>query len=316
MGLSIYPAQGVDLSEVTKAQKVITVPSAAAAKWANLSLTPGVYTFTCTSSTIATVYLYDSSMNLIGTAVTSSGTVVVNVGTAVSKVLAKINTGTNIAINITLTGSTISTSSGVLDTISTSGSYTLTNRCLAYLVAVSGGQGGRNGESGYYGGDGGNSGGVTLLTTILEPGTYTATIGAGTGPYPPSQSTRPVPGSTTLTLNGTTIISADGPTNSPAPGGAWGGFRSNGNGGSSIATDPILRTSLSDLTGATTGGGGGGVDGGNVGGGGGGNGGLGYGGGKGGGWGSGFGGGGGGGNNGGGGGNGSDGGIYIMKFFV
>jgi hypothetical protein len=313
MGLSVFPAPSIDLSEVTKAQKVITVPSLDVAKWSNITLTPGVYTFTCVSSTIATVYLYDSSLNLIGTAVTSSGTVVVNIGTTVTKMLAKINTGTNIAINITLTGSTISSSSGILDTISASGNYTVAASCLAYLVAVSGGQGGRNGESGYYGGDGGNSGGVTLLTTNLAAGTYVATIGAGTGSYPPSQSQRPVPGTTSLTFNGTTIIEAVGPNNNPAPGGAWGGFRSNGAGGSSIATDVILK-SVSG-SGATTGGGRGGIDGGTQNYIGGGNGGLGTGGYGGGYNGTGFGGGGGGGNNGGGGGAGSDGGIYIMRFF-
>ena len=314
MALSIFPAQTVslDLSEVSKTQKTVVVPSLDVAKTATVNFTPGVYVITCVSSTNATVIFYDSSLNVITTATTVSGTVTVNLGTTATKILCSINTGSNINVNFTVSGATVATTSGTLDTVSASGSYTVANRCRAYIVAVSGGQGGRNGESGYYGGDGGNSGGVTLLTTILEAGTYAVTIGAGTGPYPPSQSQRPIPGTTLMTLNGTTIIEAVGPNNNPAPGGAWGGFRSNGAGGTSIATDVILR-SVSG-SGATTGGGRGGIDNGTQVYAGGGNGGLGTGGAGGGYPGTGFGGGGGGGNQGGGGGSGSNGGIYIMRF--
>lgn len=316
MPISVFPepSNAVDLSEITKTQKVITVPDNATAKTATVNFTPGVYTISCTSTTVATISFYDSSYTLIGTSTTTSGSVIVNLATTATRVLCSINTGTNIAINFVVTGATVTTASGTLDSISASGSYVVANTCLAYLVAVGGGAGGKSGESGYYGGDGAPSGGVTNLgPVILAAGTYTATIGNGSaaigisGPWNAS-------GSTTLTLNGTTIISADGVANgySTPTGGGNGGNRSAGNGGSSAATPTLLKSVAG--SGATTGGGGGGQDNGFNGGQGGGNSGLGRGG-NAGSAGTAFGGGGGGGNRGGGGSPGAAGGILVMRYF-
>jgi hypothetical protein len=144
---------------------------------ASATLTPGTYTITCVSSTNAEVTFWSGS-SVITTATTVSGTVSVSLATEATRVSYWTNTGTNIVINIQLTGNPLTyAASGTLDTITTSQSpYTRTGR--AYVGVVGAGGGGGPSWAGARGPGSGGSGGVASGIVYLT-GNQNIVIGAG-----------------------------------------------------------------------------------------------------------------------------------------
>jgi hypothetical protein len=69
-----------------------------------VSLDAGIYTITCTSSTNATVDFYTNSTTVLTSATTVTGSITVNLASAVTKIGVYINTGTNVTVNIQLIG--------------------------------------------------------------------------------------------------------------------------------------------------------------------------------------------------------------------
>lgn len=143
----------------------------------------GVYNITCVSSTVATVAFYNSNTP-ITTISTVSGAVSVNLGTAATHIAYSTNTGSNIQILITLVGVPLASGvSGVLDTITSSGTYTFTGRAAILLVGA-----GNNGGGGFIdhagrheGGSGGASGGVSGPHYVELTGSTPVTVGAAPG---------------------------------------------------------------------------------------------------------------------------------------
>lgn len=66
----------------------------------------GLYTITCPSSTIATLFFYYQG-NLVTSVQTSAGSVIANVATQADEIRYYTNTGTNIQIVVTLTGNNL-----------------------------------------------------------------------------------------------------------------------------------------------------------------------------------------------------------------
>ena len=119
----------------------------------------GVYTISCTTSTIATVTFQVGSV--FTNAATSSGTVTFNLASDADAVYVSINTGTDIVVSITKTAESIpgAALSGTLDTITSTGTYSTTGSL--YVVCIGGGAGGGQGQSSNsYPGGGGGSGGI------------------------------------------------------------------------------------------------------------------------------------------------------------
>jgi len=147
----------------------------------SINLGTGVYSITCPSSTIATVYFYSGITGLIGTATTSSGTASITLTSAVDRVRVWTNTGNNISIVISQTSSVLVNSlSTTLDTITNSGTYTGTSDSgYAYVLAVGGGGGGGSGY-GYTNSDGiGGNNGQQSMGIIQLTGNINVTIGGG-----------------------------------------------------------------------------------------------------------------------------------------
>lgn len=140
------------------------------------NLDVGVYVITCVSSTISTLELW-SDNTYVTTVSTSSGTVTLNLASAVNKIRFWINTGTNVSIGIQKTGSTLvsAAASGTVEVITSNTTYT--NTGWAYVVLVGGGGAGGSGYSGNYGGGGGGSGGLNYGFVYLT-GNLAVTIGA------------------------------------------------------------------------------------------------------------------------------------------
>ena len=102
MALSIFPEAVATTATTTTFGREFTAANTSTLYSATVSLDPGVYTVTCASGTVTTVIFMNGSTT-VTTASTSSGTVSVTLGTAVTKVLYSINTGSNIAITLTQT---------------------------------------------------------------------------------------------------------------------------------------------------------------------------------------------------------------------
>jgi hypothetical protein len=257
MAISVFP---VPVTVTGEKALSITATSANTLYQGTVSITPGLYRITCTSTTIASVSFFNGS-GLIGTATTASGTVDFNLSTAATKVTASTNTGSSITIAINfLSYPIVSSLSGTLTTITSSGTYsTLGN---AYVVAVGGGGGGGSyggnspGLPGYTGGGGGGSGGVTGgIFTITSP--VTVTIGDGGAGNANGGTTTflslTATGGTTGALGGGSTNGAGGAAGTPngGAGGAGGGGGGTPGSASGASPYPFVKS-------GTTGGGGGG----------------------------------------------------------
>ena len=149
---------------------------------ASVSFDPGVYTVTCISSTITNIDFYSGPGTLITSAVTSSGTVTVNLASSADRIRLYTNSGTNVIVTITKTALLLSNNfSGTLDTVTTLGSSTYTGTSTsgyAYAVLVGGGGGGGGALQGNFNGGGGGAGGVGGKLVALT-GSMAVVIGAG-----------------------------------------------------------------------------------------------------------------------------------------
>lgn len=189
----------------------------------------GIYNITCVASTVATITFYDNS-NPLTTVSTVSGAVSVNLGTPATHISYSTDTGSNVQILLTLVGVPLASGvSGVLDTVTSSGTYSYTGRAAIVLVGAgyNGGGGYVDHASRYEGGAGGASGGVSGPYYVELTGSHSVTIGAA-------------PGGNTSFLTYTTDSTGRG-----SGGGAGGG-----NGAVSADGTPVIP--------GTTGGGGGG----------------------------------------------------------
>jgi hypothetical protein len=174
MSITIFPEPS---ASSVSAYNVTATSSNVLYSFANTVINAGVYRFTCVSSTIATILLYNGN-TLLTTAVTSSGTVDVNISTAPTKVAFYTNTGSNVLITFTFLAAPLSSSaSGTVDTLTTSQTYTQTGPAFVVLVGAGGGGGGTNSTYGGYRGGGGGSGGVYSSPYTLT-GNTSVTIGA------------------------------------------------------------------------------------------------------------------------------------------
>jgi hypothetical protein len=228
MALNVFPVASSASGGSDTLAKTVSVVSPYTLTYGSGSFSPGTYTITCASSTIATVSFFSNNA-LIGTAVTAAGTVIFNLGSAADSVSVITNTGSNIPVNIQLTGSAVTTSnSGTLVTLTNSQTYTDTGR--AYVVVVGGGQNGGNAGQNT-GAAGGASGGITSGIVGLT-GSTSVIIGAAGG-------------STSIG----NVVANSGGTGSGA-----GGFGANGNAGSGTASIVPTYTFVKN---GTTGGGGG-----------------------------------------------------------
>jgi hypothetical protein len=186
MATTVFPAASAASAPSTIANTV-TASAANTLYVGTVSLSVGVYTITCISSTIAAISFFDANDAYIGQTKTASGTVSYNLGTAASKIRYSTDTGSNIIISIQLTGNSVSASgaSGTLDTITTTGTYNQTGRM--YVVAIGAGGGGASGRgpgTASVGGGGGGAGTISEQWVITNSAT-TITIGAlgnGGGP--------------------------------------------------------------------------------------------------------------------------------------
>lgn len=175
----------------------------------------GIYTITCVSSSVATVTFYNGNTP-ITTVSTISGSIAINLGTAATHISYFVNTGSNIQILITLTGVPLASGvSGVLDTITSTGTYSHNGRAAIFLVgAGSSGGGGYSDHAGRpEGGAGGASGGVSGPHYVQLTGSTSVTIGAA-------------PGGTTSFAGFTTSTAGRG--NGGGGGGGVGGASNNG----------------------------------------------------------------------------------------
>lgn len=277
MAVTIFP---VPVASSLNAS-ALTATSANTMYAASLSLEPAIYTITCTSSTVATVEFYSGVNTLVATGVTVSGSVSVNLGSAVDRVRLWTDTGSNISVTITKTASALTNNfSGTLDTITTVGSSTYTGTSTsgygyAVLVGAGGGGGGtwNNNGAGGSGAGGGGCGAITGKLVQLT-GSLPVTIGAaGTGGTGGSSSTDGADGGNS-TFGGMTAGGGKGGKRAPsgytigvggAGGTASGGTynvdgQSGGNGGNANGSSGNATTKVySFVVNGTTGSGGGGA---------------------------------------------------------
>lgn len=159
----------------------ITATSAKTLYEGRVALDPAIYTITCTSTTVATVYFYSGINTLVTTAVTASGTVAINLASAVDRIRVFTDTGSNIVVTITKTAGALSNVfTGTLDTVTTTGSSTYTGTSSSgygYAIIVGGGGGGTGGNQNYFGGGGGAGGACGKLVALT--GSMAVTIGTG-----------------------------------------------------------------------------------------------------------------------------------------
>jgi hypothetical protein len=176
MALSVFPASAVRTAPNAYS---VTMPVADTLYESPMSLSPGVYTCTCVSSTITYIDFINSAGEIVKQVETLSGVIVTALSTSVSKVRVSTNTGTNIVVSLELTanpeGATVAPTLGSVEELSTTGTYTSTSTSgFALAVVVGGGAGGGGGATG----GGAGSGGVACGVVVLN-GSRSYTIGSG-----------------------------------------------------------------------------------------------------------------------------------------
>lgn len=242
MGANVFPAP---TSSTTSQSNKITVAAAKTLKVPTISLTPGVYTFSCVSSTVTTIEFYTNAGTLITSTATVSGTVTVNLADGADRIHLWTSTGTDVVVTIERIANILtSLVSGTIDTITSSTTYTNTSSSgFAYAVVIGGGGGGGGGATNYGGGAGGIAEKMVALT-----GSMPIVVGLG--------GTQNVSGGTT-TFAG---LTANGGVNgdlSPGSGGTATGGLYNTTGGSASnkigGTRPAATYSLFNIAAATGG---------------------------------------------------------------
>jgi hypothetical protein len=180
MAISVFPTPST--SNVAQS---ITAATANVLYSSAITLTPGIYTITCVSTTIAHIDFFDGD-TIIGTARTVSGSISFNLSTTANNIRFHTNTGSSISINIAFTGIAAITDapSGTLDTLNTTGTYNQTGKL--YVVAVGGGGGGGGGYGtnnvGTNGGAGGKGGVANAAITANTAISYVIGAAGNGGP--------------------------------------------------------------------------------------------------------------------------------------
>lgn len=180
MAQAVFPVPVAASSSEVNANS-ITAASANTLYEGRVTLEPSIYQITCVNTTIANLELYSGVGNLILATSTVSGTVTINLASAVDRVRLWTDTGSNVVITITKTSNALSNVfSGILDTIITSQTYTGTSTSgFGYAIVIGGGGGGQGGNTPIYrGGNGGGSGGCASKLVQLT-GSMPIVIGAG-----------------------------------------------------------------------------------------------------------------------------------------
>ena len=139
----------------------------------------GVYTITCPTTVVTKVYFYNGAATSFADVSTASGTVDYNLATQPTEVALFTSAGTNVPVTFTYKAEPITTvTSGTLDTLTNTQTYTQTGPVFAIIVGGGGGgAGNRQANIGGYDGSGGASGGVQGIEAYLT-GSTTVTIGA------------------------------------------------------------------------------------------------------------------------------------------
>lgn len=178
MAIEIFPAP----VESTINANSITATSPHILYQGLVDLQPAIYTITCINSTIAKIQLYAGNSTLVTTTETVSGTVTINLGTAVDRVRVWTDTGSNVVVTFTKIAAALSGITGTLDTVTSTGTYTGTSTSgYGYAVLVGGGGGGGGNQWNRGGASSGGAGGVCSKFVQLT-GSMAVTIGsAGTG---------------------------------------------------------------------------------------------------------------------------------------
>jgi hypothetical protein len=178
MAISVFPTPATSSSSINSS--AITAVSANTMYEAGLSLDPSIYTITCVSSTVANIELYNGIGTLVASTSTTSGTVTINLASAVDRVRLWTNTGSNVVVTFTKTAAALTNRfSGTLDTITTTSTYTGTSTSgYGYAIVVGGGAGGAGGSCCNNTTAGGGSGGIGYKLVELT-GSMSIVIGNG-----------------------------------------------------------------------------------------------------------------------------------------
>lgn len=172
MSISVYPIPSTSTDNAITA----TIPVANRQYFVSRTFGAGIYTISNTSATTTTItFVVGSSLV---EAVTSAGSVQVNLSSDSSGAYIRTNTGTDVLVTITKTAAAISstTLSGTLDTVTTTSTYNTTGRL--YVLCVGGGGGGGNGQAGNNAANGG-VGGTHASKIVVTNAAQSITIGNG-----------------------------------------------------------------------------------------------------------------------------------------
>lgn len=192
----------------------------------------GIYSVSCISTSIVSVKFYSGS-TLVGSGTTSSGVLSVNISSSADTVVLRSNTGSNILVSIEKTGEPLDSGLlGVIDSITTTSSYTCPSAIKAVACVIGGGGGGGKAFTWPQPGGGGGGGGSGFATIQeITPGqTYSAVIGSGGTGWQTNGTAATAGGSSSLgsiTANG----GNPGGSASQYSGGAGGSGGSNGGAG-------------------------------------------------------------------------------------
>lgn len=180
MSLSVFPISSTSSSSVNATGVIISSPVTLYKLTKTFQV--GVYTITCVSSTVASVTFNDSNGVPITTAKTVNGTISVNLATQAETCWITTDTGSNVVITFTLTAAFVSAGtisfSGVLDTITTTSTYTPATTGSSFILVFGAGGGGGGSGGSASGGGGGGAGGLWAGFYTLSAN-QSVTIGAG-----------------------------------------------------------------------------------------------------------------------------------------
>ena len=239
MGVNIFPTP---TAATVFTNNRLTVATANTVQTPNITLTPGVYTISNVAGTVTTIEFYSNDGTRITGAVTSSGTVTVNLAQAVDRCVLWTNTGSNIVVSIDRVANILtSAASGTIDTITSTGTYTGTSASgLAYAVVIGGGGGGSP-----QGGTAGNASGIGEKLVALT-GSMPVTIGNG--------GTATLAGGSSV-FAGITVTGGGG--SGSGSGSSTGGFYNQSGGGPSGRTGGTRPAAVYTIMGVTSAAGGG-----------------------------------------------------------
>jgi hypothetical protein len=175
MAIEIFPVP-VTASSINASSITATSPHNLYQGLVNLE--PAIYTITCINSTIAKIQLFSGDSTLVTTTETISGTVTINLGTAVDRVRVWTDTGSSVVVTFTKVAAALSNITGTIDVVTSTGTYTGTSTSgYGYAVLVGGGGGGGGNQWNRGGASSGGSGGVCSKYVQLT-GSMAVTIGA------------------------------------------------------------------------------------------------------------------------------------------